>query len=354
MWSPNLGTCFVLAREWLRMSLMLSKGWLGWKQFIRTKWARFGIKMFDLCQCGSRNVCSSTVYTGKGTDNTENTEVGLSGSIVMQLIEPKLDEGITVYLDNWYNSPRLYIQLQNMWTSARGRVRKNCTGLLQDRDKKALKSREMEVWKLSSLTYVTWNYKSSVTVLSNCHGGHDWHRKTGSKHKPVEFQIVHYSQITSTLGSAEFVDQVMQSYPLMCKTIKLYKKLLLCMTRHKNLQQPHNLESHESRGKNGLPGLQTENRPTAWLRSVMCNAFYILRVKISTTINPPFERQTFYHTHPTKRGKQIYQSSMLNVQQQGHQKKNTSNVCGMQRCSHVVWALFQDSTLATTSKGKII
>jgi len=59
-------------------------------------------------------VCSSTVYTGKGTDNTGNTEVGLSGSIVMQLIEPKLDEGITVYLDNWYNSPRLYIQLQNM------------------------------------------------------------------------------------------------------------------------------------------------------------------------------------------------------------------------------------------------
>jgi hypothetical protein len=135
---------------------------------------------------------------------------------------------------------------------------------------------------------------------------------------------------------------------------KVVQKLLLCMTRHKNLQQPHNLESHESRGKNGLPGLQTENRPTAWLRSVMCNAFYILRVKISTTINPPFERKTFYHTHPTKRGKQIYQSSMLNVQQQGHQKKNTSNGCGMQRCSHVVWALFQDSTLATTSKGKIV
>jgi TRAP-type C4-dicarboxylate transport system permease small subunit len=35
---------FALAIEWLLVSLMLWKNWLGWKQFIRTKHARFGTK----------------------------------------------------------------------------------------------------------------------------------------------------------------------------------------------------------------------------------------------------------------------------------------------------------------------
>jgi hypothetical protein len=99
-------------------SLMLWQGRLGWKQFIRTKWARFDIKTFDLCECSSGYVYSSTVYTGKGMDNTGKTEVGLSGPIVMHLIDPLLDEGRTVYLDNWYSSPRLYTELHKRCTNA--------------------------------------------------------------------------------------------------------------------------------------------------------------------------------------------------------------------------------------------
>ena len=51
-------------------SLMLWKGRLGWKQFIRTKRARFGIKSFDLCECKTGYVYDSSIYTGKGIDNT--------------------------------------------------------------------------------------------------------------------------------------------------------------------------------------------------------------------------------------------------------------------------------------------
>lgn len=71
-------------------SLMLWKGRLGWKEFIRTKRARFGIKTFDLCESRTGYLYNSSIYTGKDTDNTGDPALGLSGSVVMYLTRAEL------------------------------------------------------------------------------------------------------------------------------------------------------------------------------------------------------------------------------------------------------------------------
>lgn len=107
-------------------SLMLFKGWLSFKQFIPAKRNRFGIKSFVLCDCLTGYILNFIVYTGKTTDSNgqSNDDLGKSGSVVMTLLEPYLEQGHTVFVDNWYASPALFTKLQHHKTNACGTVKK--------------------------------------------------------------------------------------------------------------------------------------------------------------------------------------------------------------------------------------
>lgn len=231
-------------------SLMLWKGRLGWKQFIRTKRARFGIKSFDLCECKTGYVYNSSIYTGKGTDNTGDSELGLSGSMVMHLMGPLLEKGRTVYLDNWYSSPKLYVALSNRGTNACGTVRTNRVGLPKDIDARALERGEMEVRQLPPLTYIIWKDKRDVTALSNCHSKVHMidSGKTDYQTKMTLFKPDLIHDYNMNMGGVDLVDQVTQAYPSMRKTIKWYKKLFLHMldiTLYNSLVIWRNLNPHK-------------------------------------------------------------------------------------------------------------
>jgi hypothetical protein len=133
---------------------MLWEGRLGWKQFIRTKQARFYAKTPDLCERSFGYVFSNTVYTGKGIESMEDIELWLSDSLEMQLIDLLLDVGRIVYLDIWYSSSRLNIEHHDKGTDVCRRVQKNTYVLQKDIDKKALKRGELEVWQLPPLSCV--------------------------------------------------------------------------------------------------------------------------------------------------------------------------------------------------------
>jgi len=58
-----------------------------------------------------------------------SANIGKSGNIVVQLLRPYLDKGHTVYVDNWYTSPALFIFLHKNGTNACGTVRKRHKGM---------------------------------------------------------------------------------------------------------------------------------------------------------------------------------------------------------------------------------
>ena len=137
----------------------------------------------------------------------------------MHLMQPLLEQGRTVYLDNWYSSPKLFITLHNKGTNACGTVRSNRVGLPKDINVKQLQRGEMEVRQLPPLTYIVWSDK-----LSNCHS-----RVTMSdpKTKMSIFKSNLIHEYNKNMGGVDLVDQVTQAYPSMRKTIKWYKKLFL-------------------------------------------------------------------------------------------------------------------------------
>ena len=89
-------------------SLVLYKGCLHFKQFIRTKTARFGIKLYKLCTDNGITL-DVLVYCGKGMfgDDDLNSDMPSTERIPSVLTEPFLGKGHVLFTDNDYTSPTL-------------------------------------------------------------------------------------------------------------------------------------------------------------------------------------------------------------------------------------------------------
>lgn len=106
-------------------SLVLFKGRVAFKQFVRTKRARFGLKMFELCT--SRGILLDfLVYHGKMREELESIpghNVLFSEQVPITLMSRYLDKGHRLFLDNYYMSPVLTQYLLDRQTKAVGTMR---------------------------------------------------------------------------------------------------------------------------------------------------------------------------------------------------------------------------------------
>ena len=114
-------------------ALLVWKGRLSWKQFIRTKRARFGIKTFVLADAHTGYIWNSVIYIGDDTMiNPDLNFTYNATNIVVSLAEDVLDEGRCIYVDNWYSSVELLDKLGKRSTDVIGTVRKDCKALPRD------------------------------------------------------------------------------------------------------------------------------------------------------------------------------------------------------------------------------
>ncbi|KAJ8704146.1 hypothetical protein PYW07_013440 [Mythimna separata] len=108
-------------------SLTLWKGNLKFRQYIKTKAAKFGVKTYELCESSTGYLWSFFVYLGKATtyDPTFPSTLLKSTATVLTLIHPLLDKGYTLFMDNWFNSPLLARFLKTRKTDCVGTLRAN-------------------------------------------------------------------------------------------------------------------------------------------------------------------------------------------------------------------------------------
>lgn len=110
-------------------SLLLWKGRLSFKQFIRIKRARFGIKTYILSEAKTGYIWNMIVYVGKETNIMRNNNYGHATNVVLSLMKNLLDKGYCIYADNFYCSPQAAMALHEKKTDLVGTVRKNRKGL---------------------------------------------------------------------------------------------------------------------------------------------------------------------------------------------------------------------------------
>ena len=106
-------------------SLVLFKDRLHFRQYIETKRARFGIKLYELITSDgiTRDVL---VYYGAGMfDDDENSSILSSKCIPVELMTPFLNKGHVLFTENYYTNPTLASFLLNKKAYLNGTIRMN-------------------------------------------------------------------------------------------------------------------------------------------------------------------------------------------------------------------------------------
>lgn len=204
-------------------SLLMFKGRLGWKQYIPSKRARFGIKFFVMCESSSGYVINFLIYTGKNTTySAEYNEFGTATKCVLTLLEGYLDKGYCVTVDNFYNSPQLAEILIKRRTDIYGTLRINRKDVPADIKSKKLKKGELIAFQKGKIMIMKWQDKRPVAILSTIHSTEmvQITKRNTTIEKPKA--VVEYNH---TMGGVDRMDASIANYSIKRKQRKYYKKI---------------------------------------------------------------------------------------------------------------------------------
>lgn len=225
----NFQTSYVLERDIsIDESLMLYKGRLSWRQYLPLKRARFGVKLFVLCEAESAYIWNLIVYTGKGTNiatrHERDTHLPMGTKVVLKLMEPLEGKGHCLTTDNFYTSPELVEILIEQKTDIYGTARATRKDMPAPFKKAKLKKGEVQAFQRGKCTAIQWKDKRLITLLSTVHSA-DMVQFQDSKGRTVEKPSV-VCDYNHTMGGVDLSDQMLATYPVARKRQKIYYKKL--------------------------------------------------------------------------------------------------------------------------------
>jgi hypothetical protein len=143
---------------------------------------------------------------------------------VLSLVEPLLNKGHTLWMDNFYNSPVLTERLKSTNTNCVGTLRLNRKDVPKTVGEKKLKKGKMIAQHSGSVSVLKWRDKKDVAMISTYHGEETRKKLTKrgqGKEKPVS--VVDYNK---NVGGVDLKDEVLQPYVLeRTKMTKWYMKM---------------------------------------------------------------------------------------------------------------------------------
>lgn len=218
-------------------SLILFKGRLHFRQYIKTKRKRFGLKLFALCPSSEKargytwNFCLYTprVYDTM-LDNPELASLSKSERVPIFLMLDLLRKGRHVVLDNWYSSLRLaeFLLMRNTLTTGTIRPNRGVPKLVQD---EPLQKGQTLFARKQDILVVKFRDTKNVHVISTKYEAgfvdHSRHVKGGKQEflkKPSPIQ-----RYNEQMGSVDLVDQLLEPTDPTRKSYAWFKKLGLHM-----------------------------------------------------------------------------------------------------------------------------
>lgn len=202
--------------------MMLWRGRLVFRQYVKGKRHKYGVKFYSLCE--SQGLTLQLIIYSGSQDQTVGG-VGHAAKVVMKLMEPYLGNGHAVYIDNYYTSFSLAVQLLANKTYCTGTVRIDRKFVPQViRDAKLKKGETTQVYA-EGVCLAKWRDKRNVSYLSTEHDntmGESLNRHGQPRSKPLP--IIQYNVY---MKGVDRVDQMMAYYPSERKTVRWYKKVFV-------------------------------------------------------------------------------------------------------------------------------
>ncbi|XP_057696036.1 piggyBac transposable element-derived protein 4-like [Corythoichthys intestinalis] len=178
-------------------------------QYVPTKPDKFGIKFWAACDLKTKYVCNMIPYLGK--DLNRPSEVRPERDVVMQLMEPFLDQGRTVTTDHVFTSMELAKQLLERKTNLIGAIKRIRRELPESTLDLQQYSTQVFSTPVAALTVYAAKRKKPVYILSTMHDVVETN-KTG-KMKPNT--LLDYNK---TKCGVDAMDQIVRSYTVRAGT----------------------------------------------------------------------------------------------------------------------------------------
>ena len=188
------------------------------KQFIRGKPIRYGFKMWCL-NTPDGYLIQTEPYQGKGTVKI-NPEVGMGGSVVLDLLSELPPLNYNVFFDNLFTSLPLLEILRSMGMNGTGTLRANrlqkCPVASTDEVKKKERGyidyrRDLQ----GGCVVVRWNDNNVVTAVSTAFGVEPTHkvkRYSSEKKQHVQVTMPDVIKYNANMGGTDRMDQNLANY----------------------------------------------------------------------------------------------------------------------------------------------
>jgi len=159
--TENYNICYIPEESLcIDESVIPFMGRLLFKQYIKNKSHKYGVKIFKLCVPPCYTLAMK-VYAGKETDQN----ISVSAKVVLDLAAEYLNFGRTMYVDNWYTSVHLADLLGEQKTHLVGTLRSNRKKI----QKKLKKGESCSMRSSSNILVMKWKDKRDLLMLSTKH-----------------------------------------------------------------------------------------------------------------------------------------------------------------------------------------
>lgn len=211
--------------------LILYKGRLLYKRYIKSKRALQGIKLYRLCESSSGYTYSLGVYAGRISSTNPSgcpTSLNANEKVVWELACPLFHKGYNVYVHDEYTGVQLFKELFTVGTVACGSVRSNSTGYPKELVCRKLKHEESSALRCNNLLAVKFHEGKDAYVLTTIHDESSTLVKGCGQSVEVKKPkcVVDYNLY---MGEAVGTEQIVELYNAACKIRSWYKKLAVHM-----------------------------------------------------------------------------------------------------------------------------
>nr|XP_046231957.1 piggyBac transposable element-derived protein 4-like [Scatophagus argus] len=215
--------------------MVATKAKTGIAQYMKDKPTKWWMKLFVLAESNSGYTIRFNICTCKSMAASEH---GMSYDVVMNLIRPSyLGTGYHIYMDNFYTSPRLFMDLASMKFGACGTYRESRKGCPRGRANALTKKSgngSVRWIREGPLVFVKWMDSQEVSVCSTIHpafSGQTVQRMTKNgdgrwavRNIPCPTPVMAYNK---NMGGVDLSDQHIQHFYTHRKTGQWYKTILL-------------------------------------------------------------------------------------------------------------------------------
>lgn len=201
-------------------SIIPFRGRLSFRQYIKNKKHKFGVKVYKLCLDGGFTY-DLQIYSG----NDKTRYQSVPDTVVFHLSKDLLDSGRTIYTDNFYTSVTLAHSLLKKRTHLVGTLRQNRRHNPTEVTKAKLKKGEIIGRESNTGVVVSkWKDKRDVLMLSTKHTLEmvDVRQRGGVVRKPSA--IFDYNK---SKGYIDISDQMKSYSTALRKSVKWYRKIAI-------------------------------------------------------------------------------------------------------------------------------